>query len=84
MLSAQGAPDTMKEANIPRMQLPRCEHCNGLLRPHVVWFGESLDPTIMERTDAALEKCDLLLVIGTSAVVYVIHEPTNFCCVPYQ
>lgn len=82
MLSAQGAPGTMKEANIPRMQLPRCERCNGLLRPHVVWFGESLDPMIMERTDAALEKCDLLLVIGTSAVVYVIHQHKHLCCVP--
>ncbi|CAM6009927.1 unnamed protein product [Sphagnum balticum] len=66
----QGAPEPMaKEANIPSMQLPRCKLCNGLLRPHVVWFGECLEVETMECAHNALEDCDLLLVIGTSAVV---------------
>jgi NAD-dependent SIR2 family protein deacetylase len=67
----QGAPDTLNEANIPSMQLPRCQKCNGLLRPHVVWFGECLERDVVNRTDDALQGCDLLLVVGTSAVVYV-------------
>ena len=48
---------------------PRCA-CGGLLRPGVVWFGE---PLPFETLQAALEEarsCDLLLVVGTSAVVY--------------
>lgn len=47
---------------------PRCP-CGELLRPHIVWFGESLDPRTVERAVEACEECDLLLVIGTSALV---------------
>jgi|TARA_B100000315_G_scaffold215699_2_gene215144 NAD-dependent deacetylase len=48
---------------------PRCPHCHGLVRPGVVWFGESLDPEVLRQCDAALD-CDLFLTIGTSSVVY--------------
>uniref|UniRef100_A0A8C8XMN8 NAD-dependent protein deacylase sirtuin-5, mitochondrial n=1 Tax=Panthera leo TaxID=9689 RepID=A0A8C8XMN8_PANLE len=49
-----------------------CEEagCEGLLRPHVVWFGENLDPAILEEVDRELTLCDLCLVVGTSSVVY--------------
>jgi NAD-dependent deacetylase len=50
-------------------RLPRCPHCGSLLRPAVVWFGESLDPAVLERANAAAD-CDVFLAIGTSAVVY--------------
>ncbi|XP_024399903.1 NAD-dependent protein deacylase isoform X1 [Physcomitrium patens] len=69
-LDGKGAPDTVHEANIPSMQLPRCNKCNGLLRPRVIWFGECLERDVLRRTDDALQGCDLLLVVGTSAVVY--------------
>ena len=48
---------------------PRCE-CGALLRPGVVWFGEALPEDAMPRAYAALQRADLLLVIGTSGVVY--------------
>ena len=48
---------------------PRCPHCDGLVRPGVVWFGESLDTEVMKQCEAALD-CDLFLTIGTSSVVY--------------
>ena len=48
---------------------PRCASCDGLARPGVVWFGERLDPRDVARADAATH-CDVLLVVGTSAVVY--------------
>jgi NAD-dependent deacetylase len=48
---------------------PRCEHCGGLARPDVVWFGESLDPLVLERATEAT-RCDVFLAIGTSAIVY--------------
>jgi NAD-dependent deacetylase len=44
--------------------------CHALLRPHIVWFGESLWEDDLRRCDEALKACDLLLVIGTSGVVY--------------
>lgn len=47
---------------------PRCS-CGGLLRPDVVWFGEPLPEELFARAVAAVEACDLLLVVGTSGVV---------------
>lgn len=55
---------------VPIPILPTCPACGGLQRPHIVWFGESLAPEDLERSYAALESCDLLLIIGTSGVVY--------------
>ena len=49
--------------------LPRCESCGGLLRPHVVWFGESLDSDLLQRAVQAARTAEVMLVIGTSAVV---------------
>jgi NAD-dependent deacetylase len=55
---------------VPLSQVPpRCS-CGALLRPHVVWFGESLDHSSLEEAYRAAEGCDLMLVIGTSAVVH--------------
>jgi NAD-dependent deacetylase len=48
---------------------PHCE-CGGLARPGVVWFGENLDPKIWSAAQYAACTCDVLLVVGTSAVVY--------------
>lgn len=72
-LSGKGAPEPgTQDASIPVEKLPRCEEagCGGLLRPHVVWFGENLDPAILEEVDKELGRCDLCLVVGTSSVVY--------------
>jgi len=49
--------------------LPKCSQCEGLLRPHVVWFGESLDPDIIRKAIEASQNCDLMLIVGTSGVV---------------
>jgi len=40
-----------------------------LIRPGVVWFGESLDPAVVELATAASE-CDIFFTVGTSSVVY--------------
>jgi NAD-dependent deacetylase len=56
--------------DVPISILPSCVHCKGLLRPHIVWFGESLFAGDLARCGAALQSCDVLLVIGTSGVVY--------------
>ena len=56
--------------DVPIAILPTCTQCTGLLRPHIVWFGESLNSDDLLRCDAALRGCDVLLIIGTSGVVY--------------
>ena len=48
---------------------PRCA-CGALLRPDVVWFGEMLPEEAVARAVGAIRTADLLLVIGTSGVVY--------------
>lgn len=55
---------------VPIPILPLCPACGGLLRPHIVWFGESLDPDDLDRSVAAVGSCEVLLIIGTSGVVY--------------
>jgi len=48
---------------------PRCE-CGALLRPGVVWFGESLPSKVWNEAERAAERAEVFLVIGTSALVY--------------
>lgn len=48
---------------------PYCEKCGALLRPHVVWFGESLDGSILHQSFLLSSSCDVMFSIGTSAVV---------------
>jgi NAD-dependent deacetylase len=56
--------------DVPLPFPPTCADCEGLLRPHIVWFGESLAAEDLEHSYAALQRCDILLIIGTSGVVY--------------
>ena len=49
---------------------PRCAACGAAERPGVVWFGEALSAEAIMAAKAAVERCDVLLVVGTSAVVY--------------
>ena len=48
---------------------PHCPNCGALLRPHVVWFGESLDASILQSAFALSSSCEVMFVVGTSAVV---------------
>lgn len=49
--------------------LPRCDRCDALLRPDVVWFGEALDGDVLDAAFGAAGAADLCLVVGTSALV---------------
>ncbi|MBI3874739.1 MAG: NAD-dependent protein deacylase, partial [Verrucomicrobia bacterium] len=49
---------------------PRCGRCGGMLRPDVVWFGESLPAAALAAAMSASADCDVFLSIGTAAVVY--------------
>lgn len=52
--------------------LPKCPACLSLMRPGVVWFGESLPLRELDAIDLFMEagRVDLILVIGTSGTVY--------------
>jgi len=48
---------------------PRCPDCGALLRPHVVWFGESLPSSILHKAFLLSSGCEIMFVVGTSAIV---------------
>ena len=49
--------------------VPACPHCGSLLRPDVVWFGESLPGVALTQALAASQSCEVFLCVGTSTVV---------------
>jgi len=49
---------------------PACASCGGDVRPGAVWFGEPLPEDAWTRAADAVDACDLMVVVGTSAVVY--------------
>ena len=58
-------PDRAVYATLP--SVAKCA-CGALLRPHIVWFGET--PLEMDRIGAEIQKTTLMLVVGTSGSVY--------------
>jgi NAD-dependent deacetylase len=49
---------------------PLCPHCGSILKPDVVFFGEEIPWEAQSRSFAEARQCDVVLVVGTSAVVY--------------
>lgn len=49
--------------------IPHCS-CGGILRPDIVFYGEGLDGRCWQSAVAAIASCDLLVVVGSSLVVY--------------
>ncbi len=58
----------------PLASLPPYHTCGTALRPHVVQFGEPLDPVTIKAALNASDRADLFFVIGTSAVVSPARE----------
>lgn len=51
-------------------EVPICTGCGGMLRPGVVWFGESIPASALKAAAAAASGCDLFFSIGTSSLVW--------------
>lgn len=66
--SACGYRESIDLADPPSLR--SCPRCGDHLRPDVVWFGETLPAQAWEAAESACRRCDVLLVIGTSAAVY--------------
>ncbi|MFX1419786.1 MAG: NAD-dependent deacetylase [Promethearchaeota archaeon] len=49
---------------------PSCEKCRGMLKPNAIFFGEPLESKTLEAADVMIAECDLLLVLGSSLIVY--------------
>jgi NAD-dependent SIR2 family protein deacetylase len=55
---------------IEAFQVPACTRCGGVLKPRVVFFGDSVPGAVVREAFAAVDAADLLLVIGSSLAVY--------------
>ena len=58
------------ETDFSAVAVPACENCGGVLKPHVVFFGDTVPKPLVDGAMAALEKADALLVAGSSLMVY--------------
>lgn len=66
-LPADDDADAPEAASLPP---PRCACCGGPVRPGVVWFGEALPDAPWRAAMAQVADADLVLVVGTSGLVY--------------
>ena len=48
---------------------PKCPYCGAYVRPDVVWFGEMLLEATLNQAVQISERCDVMLVVGTSGLV---------------
>jgi NAD-dependent deacetylase len=55
---------------LPAGEPPRCPRCGSWLRPDVIWFGEMLDPEVLEEAERRCCDAEAVLVVGTSGLVY--------------
>jgi NAD-dependent deacetylase len=55
-----------EEGRIP----PTCPACGGIIKTDGVFFGEPIPSDVVEKSLEEALKCDLMLICGTSAVVY--------------
>ncbi len=57
-------------AQLKQKIVPKCAECDKVLKPTVVFFGEAIPFDAMTQSQALAEAADVVVVVGTSAVVY--------------
>ena len=67
------APDgdaQVENFDVQSIRVPDCEDCGGVLKPTVVFFGETLRPGCADTCTAALAESEAMLVLGSSLMVF--------------
>jgi NAD-dependent deacetylase len=62
------------EAFITTGQVPHCPHCNGILKPNAILFGEQLPAQVVLQVQQEIRTCDLVLIAGSSLEVAPVAE----------
>jgi len=70
--------DNCRTEENPNSQVPKCSECGGIIKPDVVLYEEPLDHDVMEGAIDAISNSDLLIVGGTSLVVYPASGLINY------
>lgn len=68
----------MPDTEQMRVEPPRCNQCAGYVRPGVVFFGEMLPDGCIDQAANAILNADLVLVVGTSAIVHPVASLPPF------
>jgi NAD-dependent deacetylase len=71
---AREVEDTLPAGAEADEEPPPCPRCGSPLRPDVVWFGEMLPEQATERAWDLAARCDVMLVVGTSGMVWPAAE----------
>jgi NAD-dependent SIR2 family protein deacetylase len=72
-LDAHDAPDgdaDLQGLDFSSFDVPDCRRCGGLLKPDVVFYGESVPRERVERAMLGVRNADAMLVVGSSLMVY--------------
>jgi NAD-dependent SIR2 family protein deacetylase len=72
-LEASEAPDgdaDLEGADFSSFAVPPCRYCGGVLKPDVVFFGESVPRDRVETAMQHLQRADAMLIVGSSLMVY--------------
>jgi NAD-dependent SIR2 family protein deacetylase len=67
------APDgdaDVAEDSVPGVAVPPCDNCGGILKPNVVFFGDNVNKSIVQRVYDGIDDSDGMLVVGTSLKVF--------------
>ncbi len=71
--AARVAPDGDAEVaddHVASFEVPACVRCSGVVKPRVVFFGESVARSVVDEAFRVVERCEVLLVAGTSLAVF--------------
>lgn len=60
----------LSEDGLERFVVPECLSCGGIIKPHVVFFGEGVPAERVRRANDELGRSDLLMVVGSSLAVF--------------
>jgi len=72
-LDAADAPDgdaDLEHRDFTSFSVPACPHCGGLLKPDVVFFGETVPREVVDTAAGHLQRADAMLIVGSSLMVY--------------
>jgi len=55
---------------IEDFNIPDCDHCGGILKPNIVFFGDSVPHDVVQNVKANIENSDALLILGTTLTTF--------------
>ena len=59
-----------KDFDVSKKVIPECKDCKKFLKPDVIFFGEAIPQKAMKDSELFAREADVVLVVGTSAIVY--------------